>query len=65
MSVSRIELNLKNIPPMPAVDARLIDEPMATEQNLLAITTSLNEHELALQFKTWIIKGDYWSAANN
>jgi len=64
MSSNRIELSVSNFSTMPVVDAKLIEEPMKTSEALVTTSHTANEHELALQLKTMVNNGEYWSDEN-
>ena len=64
MSTNRTELSLNKFSTMPLADARLIEEPIQASENQTNTAASVNEHELALQLKTWVNSGEYWSNEN-
>ena len=64
ISDRRIELSLNNFPAIPVADARLVEEPMMASEPIAAVGAPANEHELALELKTMVIKGEYWSNEN-
>ena len=61
MSADRIELSPNNFSTMPVADAQLIEEPMQASETITTTNTSVNDHELALQMKTMVNKGEFWS----
>ena len=64
MSANRIELSLSNFSTMPVADAKLIEEPMRASEPMVSAGTPASEQELALQLKTMVNKGEYWSDEN-
>ena len=64
MSADQIELSLSKFSTMPVADAKLIEEPMKASEALATTSISANEHELALQLKTMVNNGEYWSDEN-
>ena len=64
MSANRIELSVSNFSSMPVADAKLIEEPMKASEPMVSAGTPANEQEVALQLKTMVKKGAYWSDEN-